>query len=235
MFTGTGGSEAPRKAILQVSLGLVNYSEYHGHLPYPSVRIASPAWSEESVPPDGTGRPTYSWRVELVSYLESWHGTWDPSLPWYDPTNKQLKVFSSFYAYGLPGPKDLSQTFPETNLVAIKGPGTAFGDGLTQPRALKDIPPRTILVVETRASGIPWPAPGDFDFSTMPRTINAPDGKGISSRTSGGFHVIFADGQVWFLSVRTPFETLEQFFTIANAEKHDREILLGPYALHQGP
>ena len=65
----------------------------------------------------------------------------------------------------------------------------------------------------------------------MPQTINAADGKGISSRNAGAFHVIFADGRVWLLSDKVPFETLKKFFTIADAEKHDREKLLGPFAL----
>jgi hypothetical protein len=101
--------------------------------------------------------------------------------------------------------------------------------------ALKDVPPNTILAVETRASGIPWPAPGDFDIGTMPHTINAPDGKGISSRNECGFHVIFADGQVWFLSEKVPFESLKKFFTTAEAKWHDREEVLGQFALHRGP
>jgi hypothetical protein len=101
--------------------------------------------------------------------------------------------------------------------------------------ALKDVPPATILAVETRSSGIPWPAPGDFDIRTMPRTVCARDGKGISSRNPGGFHLIFADGQVWLLSDKVPFETLSKFFKTADAAKHNREQLLGSFALHRGP
>ena len=123
----------------------------------------------------------------------------------------------------------------EANILAITGPGTAFGDGQERPRALKDVPPQTILAVETRASGIPWPAPVDFDIRTMPETINASDGKGISSRNAGGFHVIFADCWIWSLSDKVPFETLKKFFTTTEAGKHDREELLGPFALHRGP
>jgi hypothetical protein len=142
---------------------------------------------------------------------------------------------SSYYAYGATGLKAYTQSFPETNIVAITGPGTAVGEGKELPMSVKNVPRQTILAVETRASGIPWPAPGDFDIRTMPQTINAPDGKGISSRNVGGFHVIFADGWVWLLSDKVPFETLKKFFTTADAEKHDREELLGPFALHRGP
>lgn len=121
--------------------------------------------------------------------------------------------------------------YPETIVLAITGPGTAFGDGAGPPSSLTKIPPATIIAVETRQSGIPWPAPGDFDIRTMPQTINAPDGKGIAGRHPDGFRAIFADGQVWLISYRIPFETLSAFFTTAGAGGHNREKDLGPYAI----
>ena len=45
----------------------------------------------------------------------------------------------------------------------------------------------------------------------MPQTISASDGEGISSRCPGGFHVIFGDRQVWFLSNEIPFAVLKEF------------------------
>ena len=123
----------------------------------------------------------------------------------------------------------------DTVVLAITGPGTAFGDGRTPPMRFNDLPAHVILLVESRASGIPWPAPVNFDIRTMPQTINSPDGKGISGRYAGGFTVLFGDGSVWFLSDKVPFETLKQFFTVADARKHDREKLLGPYALDRLP
>jgi hypothetical protein len=226
--------KATRARFAQVALSLVHYSEFHGHLPR-SVRYELEQPPADTHPASERRRALYSWRVEIVPYLEAWHGSWDPSKPWDDPANKQLMELSSFYSYHAGPPGGPAQSFSETNALAITGPGTAFGDGKQPPRALKDIPPSTVLVVETRASRIPWPAPGDFDIGTMPRSIQAADGKGISSRHAGGFHVIFADGQVWFLSDKIPFETLEKFFTTQSAAKHDREALLGPFALHRGP
>jgi len=235
MALKSSNHKSTRMDIMSVSMALRNYSKFRGHLPYPEVRSETARRSTEAGPPSGTGRPLYSWRVEIVWYLESWHGTWDPSRAWDHPINKQLLELSSYYAYGATGLKAYTQSFPETNIVAITGPGTAVGDGKELPMSVKNVPRQTILAVETRASGIPWPAPGDFDIRTMPQTINAPDGKGISSRNVGGFHVIFADGWVWLLSDKVPFETLKKFFTTADAEKHDREELLGPFALHRGP
>ena len=224
-----------RRHLLLVTTGLRGYSERHGHLPHPLVRPETGALSMRTGRVDGTGPQLYSWRVEIVPFLVEWHGTWDPSRPWDHPANKQLVELSSFYAYDPTPPKTFPHFFPEANILAITGPGTAFGDGKEPPKAVKDVPPQTILVVETRSSGIPWPAPGDFDIRTMPQTINSPDGKGISSRYADGFHVIFADEWVWLISNKVPFETLKKFFTVAEARKHDREKLLGPYALHRGP
>ena len=65
----------------------------------------------------------------------------------------------------------------------------------------------------------------------MPHTINAKDGSGISGQNKGGFVVLFADGQAWFLSEKIPFATLEKFFTIEGAKRYSREKLLGPFVL----
>lgn len=225
--------EMDRRHFAGVGMSLVYCSEYRGRLPYPVVTQQSTWHSTEDSARNRADRPLYSWRVEIWPYLEGWKDPWDPSQPWDHPLNKKLAVFSSFYSYEASRRAD-NQPFPETNLLAITGPGTAFGDGTAPPMALKNVPPNTILVVETRASGIPWPAPGDFDIRTMPQTINAPDGKGISGRSAGGFHLIFADGKLWFLSDKTPFETLSKFFTTTEAGKHDRDELLKPFVLHRG-
>jgi hypothetical protein len=224
-----------RRSLSSVAMALGDYSDVHGHLPYAVVSRETAGLLQGTDPPEGTGVPHYSWRVEIIPFLEAWHGTWDPSQPWDSPANRQLVERSSFYAFGGTGPEGYPQSFPGTNVLAITGPGTAFGDGRGRPMALKDVPPATIIAVETRSSGIPWPAPGDFDVRTMPRTVCARDGKGISSLSAGGFHVVFADRWVWLLSDKVPFETIAKFLTTAEAGKHSRDELLGPFVLHRGP
>ena len=226
--------EATRFQFAAIALSLVNFSETHGHLPY-STRWSSAGQSTDEISATAVRRPLYSWRVEIVPYLESWHGVWDPTKAWDDSANTQLSELSRYYAYGGTVPGGQTNGFPETNCLAITGRGTAFGNGSELPRALQDIPPDTIIIVETRASRIPWPAPGDFDIRTMPQSINTPDARGISSRAANGFHVIFADGQVWFLSEEVPFETLQLFFTVASSQRYDRERHLEPFAVRHGP
>ena len=68
----------------------------------------------------------------------------------------------------------------------------------------------------------------------MPATIGAADGAGISGRIAGGFHVIFADGELWFLGNEVPFATLQKLFTVDGAMKNDRQDLLGRYTRRRG-
>lgn len=63
----------------------------------------------------------------------------------------------------------------------------------------------------------------------MPRAINPPDQVGISNIFPDRFHVGLFDGEVWALSSKIPFETLEKFFTIERTRENSREELLLPY------
>ncbi len=184
----------------------------------------------------GEGESSYScsWRDELFPVMIGVAKLLQFGEPWDTPSNQAVvNEYGSFFCSGGKAPPD--EPIRDTIAFAITGPGTAFGDGKEPPMRLNEVPPGAILVVEVRASGIPWPAPGDFDIRTMPQTINAPDGKGICGQHAGGFHVIFGDLKVGFISNDVPFETLQKFFTVADAKKHDRETLLGPYALERPP
>jgi hypothetical protein len=202
-----------------------------GPLPPPVIR-AGAAWSDDLSMQRNEGKSSYSysWRYALFPNLIGVGKLLHYDEPWDAPVNQAVvnKYGSFFYS----GP-EAARNGPIRDAIAlaITGPGTAFGDGREAPMRLSDVPAAAILVVEVRASGIPWPAPGDFDIRTMPQTINAPDGNGISGNHAGGFHVIFGDREVWFLADDVPFETLKKFFTVADAKRYDREKLLGPYAL----
>lgn len=207
-----------------------------GHLPFPVQRRSA---AKDTAPGHtADGEALYSWRAVISDRLMDWgqDGDWDRVQAWNASANRALLRRSPFYAFGASpatSPSAAPEAFPTTNIVAIVGPGTAFGDGTQEPLRLDELPRAALLLVESRQSDIPWPSPGDFDVRTMPRTIDAPDGRGISGCRPGGFCVLFADGRVWFLSNKTPFETLARFFTLAGAKAHDREELLGPYALER--
>jgi len=184
------------------------------HLPYATQRVDN---SDPSSP------ALFSWRALVPPIFGEDPRTLDRTASWDSASNMRLRNCRG---------NILTQHSPadqQTQFLAITGPGTAFGDGTTVPWAIKDLPEDAILIVETRNSGLHWMEPGDFDLRTMPRTINARDGTGISGYYPYGFHVAFADGQYWCLSNEVPFETLEKFFTVGGAEQHDRDELLGPY------
>jgi len=204
-----------------------------GRLPFAVRRASTGKLEEWWFLENGTGEALWSWRVEIIPYLESMPASLNHVEGWSSPANRKiLQKYGCYFSYGDPqGSLQDSNLFLDANALAITGPDTAFGRGDEYPKRRKELPDDIILIVEVRASGIPWPAPGDLDIRTMPQTINSPDGRGISSKYVGGFHVIFADGQVWFLSEKVPFEILRRFFTINEATEYDREELLAPYAL----
>ncbi|MBX3426782.1 MAG: hypothetical protein KF688_13970 [Pirellulales bacterium] len=157
----------------------------------------------------------------------------DYSQSWNSPTNAFCaRRPSAFYCNeDYEGDRRNSRHL-HTEIFAITGPDTAFGDDEVEPpHALADVPNDAILIVEVRNSGVHWMEPSDFDIRRMPRTLNAPDGKGISSRFPEGFHVGFADGEVWFVANEVGFERLSRFFTLTGSLKYDRETDLGPFRL----
>ena len=70
------------RGIGSVAVSLMEYSEFHGHLPYPVVWHRPARELTGTGPVNETDRPLYSWRVEILGYLESWHGSWDWTKAW---------------------------------------------------------------------------------------------------------------------------------------------------------
>ena len=233
---------ATRESFLSVWGGLALYDRRYGHLPYP-VRYATSGPAVEIGMPNGDGRPLCSWRAEVAALAGSrGHAPWDISQPWDSPANRPMTDLAAWYGYDGMATQTWSPryvvsrgTSQRTNMLAITGPGTAFGSDGQTPRRLDDLDPDTILLVEVRDSGIHWMEPGDFDIRTMPHGIDAAEGRRPSSRHRGGFHVLFADGQVWQIAGHVPFAALKKFFTAAGAAKHDRQRELAPHVVDRYP
>lgn len=166
------------------------------------------------------GQALSSWRFQSSLRVESLY-FYDRDAAWDDPKNWDW-ANAHAYTYQFAKKGGLN-----TDIVAITGKGTAF-DG---PRKLSALPADAILLVETQKSNYHWMEPGDFDIDTMPQTINAPDGTGISGHLNGAFCVAFADGDVWVMRADTPFDRLKLFFRIYDAQKHDRNVELGNFKL----
>ena len=206
--------------------------------------------------PDTNAEPLLSWRITMAGMkIELFFGYFNCNNEW-TPLGEEWEIKDDEKeAYGInyPYPRFWESWNSEANsfvrddlsagthvcgpepgsnqahMIAIVGPDTAFGDGKSTPMKLGECQSNMILIVESRNSGIHWMEPRDFDIRTMPRTINAPDGSGIAGNFKHGFHVIFADGEVWRIKHTVPFEELEKFFTLESAKRYDREEVLGPY------
>jgi hypothetical protein len=119
---------------------------------------------------------------------------------------------------------------PFTKIMAIRGDDTAFDapfDGVNVLKLERD----AIVICEVRNSRVHWMQPGDLEIGKIPRTINPKSELGIGGESSDCFLVGFADGAVWCLKASVPFESLEKFFTLADAAKYDREEELGKYVV----
>lgn len=216
--------EATERVFEQIGLILDIYADTHRRLPDPVRRGDS-------------GRPLHSWRLTILPYDENPATItptagimrWPIGKPWSAKESLSCRELRAAYCYEDLSGRELRHC---TSVFALTGPGTAFGDGEAQsPRSLDGLDSDTVLCVEVRNSECHWMAPGDFDIRDMPNTINARDGDGISSRYEAGFHVLFADGSVWFISRAVPFEMLSRFFTVDGAKNFDRNQVLGVYRL----
>jgi hypothetical protein len=200
-----------RNNLKQIYLTLSNFNDTYEGLP-PAVRK------------DNAGRPLCSWRFQILPFLQSWMSSPIPEFgeSWDSQANRYWAELG-MPTYCWSSEKDSPEQF-HTSVVAVTGPGTPFGHD--RQIRLQDMDRATILVVEVAHSGIHWMAPEDLSLDSVPDSlVHGPDGD--------GFHVLFADGQIWFLSPSVPLEELQKFFTLDGAKAHDRDQVLGAYALRR--
>lgn len=215
-----------------VSIGLHNFSDTYGSLPYPIRYEDGTNGCHPSLQMD-FDRPLYSWRVSAIPFTGLWGGnTPRPSfrfdLSWHEQDPYFTRAQVDTYTYSDSGDTDYS---PHAMMMALTGPGTAFGDGKESPKSISDLDSDTILLVEVANSGIHWADPGDLNILELPRTINDESGKGISCRNQDGFLIAFADGAIWSISEDVPFDDLAKFFTVDGAKQHDRDKILSAYRI----
>ncbi len=153
---------------------------------------------------DHDGRPTISWRVLLLPYLD------DPDAtgvykkirldePWDGPHNRAVTsnktVEQLFHCPTATSPRG------ETNYAMVVGPDTiSDGPHATRPEDIKGRPSCFIVVVEVVGIGIQWAEPRDLDFRTMSFRLNDATAEAIRSEHQSGANVLFADGGVRFVS-----------------------------------
>lgn len=112
-------------------------------------------------------------------------------------------------------------------MLAVSGPGTAF-DSL-KTNNLQNLDADVILlIVATMPADIHWMEPQDFQVSAL-LACTGQLGDCVQRVLPESIPVLFADGEVWFLSPDTPASAVAPFFTIEGAINASREVLLSDY------
>ena len=200
----------------QIALAMHNYHDDFGCLP--------PAFI-----PDENGLPKHSWRVLILPYLEKTgiaakgdlqrlYDSYNFAEPWNGPTNRNL-------AHRMPVvyicPNDPGRRDSTTSYLAITGEHSAFpGSRSTAFASIRDEKSKTILVVETRNSGINWLEPNDYPISALQFGRGEAHQPHVGGNHSAGDYACFADGSIRFLREKdcSP-ETLKALATIDGGEK----------------
>jgi hypothetical protein len=168
---------------------MINYADSHGGQLPPATVYGK------------DGKPLYSWRVELLPFLEqlALYNEFKKDEPWDSPHNKRLlsrmpKVFA------MPGAPP-GET--KTHYKVFTGPNTPFADK-TGPRLPGDFPDgtsNTILIAEA-STPVEWTRPVDIRPGVGP-TLKWSLGSKFSK-----YYVALADGSVRSLKTTISTDTL---------------------------
>jgi prepilin-type processing-associated H-X9-DG protein len=191
-----------------LGLAMHKYEDVHGHFP-PAVVYGR----------DGK-TPLYSWRVELLPYLEeqALYDQFKKDEPWNGPNNvKLLPLMPKVFA--LPAAPDDTKTpyqvfvTPVPRGAPVPPDAAPFG-GSQPPRvaAIRDGLSNTLMIAEA-ATSVPWTQPVDLTFDPkgpLPR-LGPPTG-------TPTFNVLFFDGSVRALKRDLKPETLKALITHQGGE-----------------
>jgi type II secretory pathway pseudopilin PulG len=168
---------------------------------------------------DSKGKPMHSWRVLVLPYLgySHIHAQYDFNQPWNSPHNMNL-LGSMPAEYACPADPD-ARANHEANYVVVVGAETLFpGSKSVRREQMSDGAHCTILVAQTRSSGVTWLEPRDLEADQMCFEINGRAGVEIGGSLPGGAHVATADGVVHFLPEDLPPPTVRAMATISGNE-----------------
>jgi len=179
----------------------------------------------DSFPPayvvDENDRPLYSWRVLILPFVDQapLYGKLHLDEPWNSPHNRPL-LDVDIPAFRCPSDKETAKGM--TNYLAVVGPETMWpAPDTCRFKDVTDGASNTLHVVEVANSGIHWAEPRDLHVTQMAREVNPSAGMGMSSRYTGGTHVLFGDGRVQFIADDSPVEQLRAMLTRAGGEVID--------------
>lgn len=188
----------------QIGLAMHNFHDTHNAFP-------------GAASTDKKGKPLLSWRVHILPYVDqaALYQQFHLDEPWDSEHNKKLAATVPA-VYIDPSQADLAKD-SKTVYLAPRGKGTIFEEnGKTEgnvPQGMKirgitDGTSNTIMVVEAhRDAAVIWTKPDDItiDFKNPV--------KGLKGARVGGFHALFCDGSVRFISDNIDLNVLKALFT----------------------
>jgi len=207
---------ATKAKLHAIWLGIINSEDRDGNLP--------PARRHNE-----QGKPLSSWRFQIYPRLESPAIVGDLSAAWDAPVNSSIRELRSFRWFHFSESATTTDIPGATNVMALVGKDTAF-----DPKAVNStdmLPPNLMVLITVSNTGVHWMQPGDVDVCNL---IDCRDElrSCIDSPFADRIYVVFADGEVWGLSVATPMDKFIPFLTKTKAVEYSREELLSEYRLH---
>lgn len=182
------------KNLRTIALAMYNYSSVAGGGRFPAAAI----FKDE--------KPLLSWRVAILPFLgqQALYDKFHLDEPWDSPHNRSLiQQIPDVYSPVIPRGNPEGSTFYQV----FVGDGAVFELDL-RPKLddFFDGPSQTALVVEA-GKAVPWTKPEDVPFDKdkpLPR---------LGGQFANGFHILFADGSVLFLSKKIEEKTLRALIT----------------------
>ncbi len=190
---------ATRNRLRPIAIAMHMYHDLHGSFP-PAVLVG----------PDGT--TPHSWRVALLPLLghQALYDQYRRDEPWDSPHNLQL-LEQMPDVYRAP---TRSTHSTQASLFALVGPGT-INPSPHEASRIADVidgTSRTIMLVQV-ARDIPWTKPEDIAYD-VGQPLPA-----LGGFYRNGFHAVFADGAIRFLSTSLDEPSLRAWISAASADR----------------
>lgn len=200
--------------LIAIGRALEDYYDTHGR--YPS-----------AVARDEKGKAMHSWRVLILPHLgpdaELVYREYDMDEPWDGPNNRRLwdKMPPVFRC-----PSDPGIIPEETSYLAVVGDRTLINSQQSTKRTgdgafvITDRPAETMVVLESKRSGVNWMEPVDIPFASLRAELNSNNAASPGSEHPHGVNTLMADGSVIRLPEYTSANDLRGMATINGKDEY---------------